>query len=412
MNNADDKFLRLKKWIIDNGGYVSDSFAIRQVSSGNRTLVATEDIKKDAVLVRLPKALLIHEDNIVQRAPLLGPLLNKDNLERFEVRLTFLLYEAQLHGKTEAGSFYSPYLDMLPSLEDIRHHPLFCAAPANLERWAEVDKGFSGFFKALLKNVTAYWDKLLQFNKENNHLFDDEYTDYEYILWGFISLMSRQFDAFGLVPMIDMFQHRSGHVSFLQKDYTDINLLECITRTACPKDKEIFNNYGHSDEIDVLRVYGFLDENIDRYFVSVPIYDQLIDNSCTGPKKTILEKLRPKTSFYLTSKGPSKILIRHLRALYAANEELLHVPEENIEKFFDKKIGLNSEYRAVFKLIEIINELKRGMTSSPEYCSELINRKADHPITVLLAKAVLRKHQVLDECLKIAQNMKAELSQS
>ncbi|MFH1429342.1 MAG: SET domain-containing protein [Candidatus Margulisiibacteriota bacterium] len=409
--DANDKFLRLKNWIIDNGGYVSDSVAIRELSADNRTLVATEDIEKGSVLVRLPKDLLIHEDSIIKRVPPLEPLLSKNNLEKFEKRLTFLLYEAQKHGKAGAGSFYSPYLDILPTIEDIRSHPLFCAVPANLERWAEVDKGFSDFFKASFNNVVSYRNKLLLFNKETSNLFDDEYTDFGYILWGFIVMMSRQFDASGLVPMVDMFQHRSGHISFLQKDYTDMNVLECITRAACSENKEIFNNYGHDDEIDVLRIYGFIDENNDQHFVLVP-FNNLSGNNITEAQKSVLNKLRPKTYFYLTSNGPSEMLISYLRALCATPEELADFPENDIDRYLNKQISVGNEYMVAQKLLSIINDLKGNVAASLEYCSELINKKIDHPVTILLARAVSHKHQVLNECLKIAQNMKAELSKS
>ncbi len=100
-----DAFEKLKTWVVDNGGTVSESLNVDK----NDNVVCDEPLKTGDELVVLNDRLVIKQEDI-------DGWDCEDLTSEIKLAVTLLLEDAKV------DSFYRPYLDTLP--RDYNEHPL------------------------------------------------------------------------------------------------------------------------------------------------------------------------------------------------------------------------------------------------------------------------------------------------
>lgn len=297
-----DKFVELKKWVISNGGFVSDSLNLYKSETGY-TLRATKEIKEDEELIRIHSRICINDSSF---AKMVGNML----YELFIAR----------------NSFYKPYLELLPSKEspDFTTHPLvlFVNDPTVIVEWTEISSEFGNYVKQLY-NVYTETLKYL----ENDHTQEN-------ILYGVWLALTRAWvksDTNRSVmcsfnPVIDLMQHRNykscqgqWHVFKGCMQLAGDNISEWngyVTMKSGDSygiNDEVYDDYGFKSGLELLAQYNYV-STVDK--PRIPIKLELENHHKYTLKQ--LEKLNRTYGHqptYLDENGPNDFLMWTLRIL-------------------------------------------------------------------------------------------------
>lgn len=305
-----DKFGELKKWVMSNGGFVSDSLKLCTTDpfGSGHTLVATKEISENEELIRIPSKLCIYDKSFVK-------MVDKMLYELFIART----------------SFYKPYLDLLPakSSSDFTTHPLvmFVHDPTVIVEWCQVSPEFGRYIKQL---YNVYTETLKHLQKVHSH---------ENILYGVWLALTRAWiksKGNGSIicsfnPVIDLMQHRNykscqGHWHDMSNGCMQLtggdNISEWkedndyVTMNSGDNygiDDEVYDDYGFKTGLEMLAQYNFV-SSLDK--PRIPIKLQLENHH-----KFTLRQLAELTGeyghqpTYLDENGPNDFLLWTLRIL-------------------------------------------------------------------------------------------------
>lgn len=222
--------------------------------------VAAADINTDDYLLQVPRSIIISKDEVYDKegTPFHGFTEFNDAFEPF---LLFVL-----HHMTVENGFYLPYFNILP--KDYSFHPLY---------WTdeELDFAQASAFKnkivALRQSLENSYNIINEkFVSKRTDLFPAGSVTFEKYQWAYLVVSSRMWHVkeFGhiMVPLADMLNHKPsagfGAVSE-DKTYFYINATQDYK-----KGEQVFDNYGNKNDLDLLRVYGFVPEENEANFVT------------------------------------------------------------------------------------------------------------------------------------------------
>lgn len=336
------KFERLKEWIISNGGYIHDGIGIDETNEKNRVLIAKENISKDTLIFEIPKHLCLTEN----------PDLNVNpNFSKFkkEIHLVSVLKrEFDLGSK----SFYEPYLSFLPSIEDLKEHPVYIAYknPEKLSEWKDICI-FSGSVSIAITNfkfVKLYFDNIANID------FPEDDMLYYYLL-----MITRSWGELGFVPFADLFQSRQTSTMFLAKDDEDTKQKLTVDRNYNPDDV-IWINYGLFDETLIYSNFGFIDDIDNQEFIHRSMRVMLTkEGKQEGPLKEFvineLSKYKANNLFFSTA-GISKAVFEYLRIINLTEKEYESISKDelNNQDYMKNLISIENEFKVYRSLFSII----------------------------------------------------------
>jgi SET domain-containing protein 6 len=289
------------KWMKDNGFNLNPKLELkRMLDERGHSAVAIEKIKKGEVLFRITPKMVLSVSNSE-----LYPKLFKKMGSRIEVLLPEwnALILTMMWESTNPKSRWRPYLDLLPeSLET----PAF---------WTESDleqlKGTSIYDSIGLTEIRGDYDRfIVPMIEKHKQLFDANVHTFDLYKRTGSLIMAYSFsteEEVAMMPMADMLNHRTGFNNARLMDDEDEEeeekpkksnkknkkqeeegVLKMTAIKVIEKDDEIYNTYGDLGTGELLRKYGFVEEN--NPFDSVDIEMPLIFEVCKQLRPNLFEK--------------------------------------------------------------------------------------------------------------------------
>ncbi|KAI7904047.1 uncharacterized protein BX663DRAFT_432767 [Cokeromyces recurvatus] len=302
MTDFEEKGNAFLNWLKDNGTTLSESIAFKDYRSENagRGVVATKDIKEGELLFSLPRTILLSQyTTFLNKTEGISEDLAK--LSGWSPLIVSMMYESQ-----KKDSFWKPYFDILPRSFST---PMF---------WDENDlkelKGTDIIAKIGKSDAEETFKKEIKpFMEKYPHIFDENVHNLELfhicgsliMAYSFIDELekSEREDAeeemsseeedeeeegvIVMVPMADMLNHKTGFNNarlFYEADSLQMKAIKNIK-----EGEQIFNTYGDLCNADLLRKYGFTDENnpFDLVELDGPL---VVKNCCTNQDEKLIEQ--------------------------------------------------------------------------------------------------------------------------
>jgi len=287
------------EWLKENSCTVSHSISLRRLPETGRGIIGAKDIKEGEVLFELSRSILLSSRNssladfLKEKTNLLQ---NKKNQEENEddweeeneddtdewMALSFsMMYEYSLGKKSK----WFNYFNILPRQLST---PLF---------WNEKEiqelQGTSVYSKIGLDKITQdYKTKIEPLIKKYGDKFKGKAFTIETYLWLGSIIMAYSFldqDIVSMVPMADMLNHKTGHNN--ARLFYEDNSLGMIATKTITVNEEIYNTYGDLSNSELLRRYGFVDNNNPFDIVEIE-FSIVLDVAKTYTTEVIVNKVK------------------------------------------------------------------------------------------------------------------------
>jgi hypothetical protein len=347
----------LRKWFIDNGGYISKNIEFSRKLLKNNTqyngIFILNNIVKDEKLLSIPNKLLLNYDNIIlndNNYHNLNETIIKSNINnKLKNILTFIIE------KKKEKSFYKFYFDCLPSFKEIQNHPIYyCYFIDNekLQKYFYLNKKIYKEIIETKKYINENFNLLFNnieiakvFKEENKEIALNEF------LYSFILLTTRSWGN-GFYPLLDNFNH-SNYSKNILISRKQTNNQEIINKeNNFDIGNEVYINYSVNDHNYYLFYYNFYIST--KTYLHINTKFQIIDNmdDLTKEKLLIINNLTTlfKNEIYIYDNKPSKMLL-NIGLILNSNEYLINLINSNINEKY-KIINILKEYYENLNKIE------------------------------------------------------------
>lgn len=353
-------------WLIMNGAKLNNIY-IKEYSTTERGVHASDDIASNDRVVSIPLKLLIHDgmsiDTIYHHEIQLSQ--NKGYFKDMRI-INVLFYMLQEYLKGDS-SFFKPYLNILP--ENISHFPLF---------W---DKTYMSYLEntdipVLVGERLERFSHDFELAKSKSATFSRDCSK-EIFLWLRCIIGSRNFglningtNRSVMAPLGDMLNHSSNCDVGWGFDNTD-KVYYMNSNRSISKNSEIFDSYGSKDNSQYFLYYGFTlpYKDIAPYSRNDSYNLEINYNINEELSQKKLKSIEPKTVVKITNNNVNKILkevmFPYIRTCVSDESEL-----------YDAKNPINN-----------INELKTLLTS--RYLIGLNIDNLDNNVSKLVNKNIL-----------------------
>jgi hypothetical protein len=216
-----------------------------------RGIYSTNPIEKNSVVIRIKSKHLLEFQKINKLYPIDG-IENVNSIVAFHLARLFY----------EKDEFWSCYIDLLPS--DISEFVFFWD-PQDLDLIKNTSMELD--INQHIDFVLNDFELIYLFNKEHGIISDPSINTYEnfYSIWLRFRLLvgSRIFgynkhgeETSGIVPYVDMINHSiEPNTTWYFDNSSDTFVL--VSTEYIPKNKEIVDNYGVTNNVDLIIYYGF-----------------------------------------------------------------------------------------------------------------------------------------------------------
>ncbi|KAK9764308.1 Ribosomal lysine N-methyltransferase 4 [Basidiobolus ranarum] len=263
---------RFINWLKEEGSTISSKIAFKDYSKegAGRGVYAVEDIKEEEVLFTLPRTVLLSVKNSE-----LSQKISLAELEGWNPLILCMIYESG-----NANSKWRPYFDILPKEF---HTPMF---------WSEEEQKEltgTGVIDKIGKEQAeeCFKETILPIIEKHEELFPKglDYLSLFHRMGSLIMAYSFIDEAPGesdeesdedeeevegevtMVPMADMLNHKTGFNN-ARLFYEEDRLGMCAIKNI-QAGEQIYNTYGDLCSADLLRKYGFVDENNPNDIVEI-----------------------------------------------------------------------------------------------------------------------------------------------
>ena len=340
-----EKFENLKKWIMDNGGFVHPALGIDISCPENRIIIANEKIKKDELILRIPKKLTICSD----------PNIKVDKNFEF-IRETVSIVPI-LHNEFKKGedSFYYPYLSMLNGLDSYKNHPhyVLMKRPDFEKEWKKISNIVGMLsLKTLRERIMNIY-----LEKNMNFIIDQDTVLYYHLLY-----MTRAWSDIGFVPFADLFQSKQTSLMALnskldQKD--NITFYELVIDQDYEPNEVIYINYMLFDESILYCNFGFIDDVDEKRNDSARTI-QIKPKKFVNVNNSELECFKEKTlgqfpmnKLFISSLGISDALHQYLRISNLTEKDF--GTKDTLDILNNKIISIDNEltiFKSIFNFLQ------------------------------------------------------------
>lgn len=334
----------LIKWFKENGGYINDKLYIHyDEKTNNRTVKTKEDIQIGELLFTTPQELIFSPSLITSI-----PKISKKELEKYKEDNLKLIVVLSYHLSIGEKSKFKIFLDLLPKMEDFKNHPLNLYTEDQYNKISEISEYYARKIKEYHQVINENYEKIKKYNKV---LPESEIT-FEKIKYYFLIVSTRDWDI-GMVPFADMFQHKNSSNIFLQ----EVNLINNYSNNnpyIIPKDEEVFINYGHKIDENLLLDYGFIHDDDDDRIIHIDLVHSLQpNNSINILKINEFKKIEDKKAFLKMNEIDNNILSK-LRILMLSKEDLFKL---NLDiPYYESLISIENEKDTLKILLKMIDK--------------------------------------------------------
>lgn len=279
------RFNKFVKWLTE-GGAKFDKTKMRYYSADYRGVHASKRVKKNEILVMIPKNLIITLE-MAKAAPI-GAKMEKANLRLLSPKHSFLSsYVLQEFHNPE--SKWEPYLDMLP--KSTKNFPIFFTEE---ERSWLIGSPFLAQVEEKIKDVARDYKTIVDAVPEFSKYTEEEFGHARMLvssrIFG-ITVDGKKTDS--MVPLSDMLNHRCPQqTSWEYKEEYKAFIID--VKESIPRGDEIYDSYGQKCNSRFFMNYGFILEGNTDNEVPMKIWLDEMDPLYTAKMK-IIEYSNPKT---------------------------------------------------------------------------------------------------------------------
>ncbi|KAI5959294.1 uncharacterized protein KGF55_005444 [Candida pseudojiufengensis] len=278
-----DKINKLVEWAKTDGAGISDNIEFTQFDKSNFGAKSTNTSKAS---IQIPRKLIITCD---LAKSLFGEKVCNESKNHGALLKLYLCYE-RLH----SNSFYKPYFDILPDLQEIGSPYTWSPEEKSYIQGTNLGNSLNENLQALIEEWWSVINLLPEsINKPEEHFInmkfyyeykfykDQDFFDYfnnsnpqnwtsfPNYLWSSLIFKSRSFPTYiidktvpknesMLLPVVDMLNHNpKAKVQWTCNNESFV----FETDSVIPNGEEIFNNYGMKGNEELLLAYGFAIEN-------------------------------------------------------------------------------------------------------------------------------------------------------
>jgi hypothetical protein len=353
------KFQNLKKWITDNGGFIHDSLNL-DILNSSRGIVVKEKIPQGTKLYEIPLLLTININlsSEINKFESKGVTYNQHLIKKI-----LLIQKLYLEFQKKEESFYYHYLSLLPLLKDLSDQPLYKAYyNKDIKTFVEKFKVYNERVILLileeLENVNQCITYFNSLEQTNNKIISCEDILYYYLL-----INTRSWGEYGMVPFLDLFQHRSiNYTEFI--DDTVKKILKCTSNKKLRENRFVYINYGIFDEEKLYTNYGFIAQNkkvsyprFTNVFLNLQIdqknnLDQFIYNqiSILNSNTNIKNKL-----YFSNEEKLNETLMYYLRIINLNLTDMKNIDWTQTNLYYSNRISLENELKCYKMLLSLIN---------------------------------------------------------
>lgn len=303
MEDIDVKIRNLTAWVETEARapwLISSKLDVKDVEGSGRGVYAAQPIVRSETLIRMPLSLLLnfttvvrhitsHNKNVQLREPyylhIRVPPPQDDDISSFYSTLSldtllgllsFQLVSMYLILEKQHKSFWSPFLDMLPSLDELLMVPLVWKV-LQLPDW-------EALFRLLPRSARKHADLVVdRFEKDwkvVSGLVPSHFINRSTFLWAWMCINSRCLymempqakdasDNFTMAPYVDFLNHLNDDQCGIKIDTTGFHV---VTSSSYSAGDQLYFSYGpHSNEF-LLCEYGFTLPNNRWNYVDVTDY--------------------------------------------------------------------------------------------------------------------------------------------
>jgi len=320
-------------------------------------LEATEDIKPGELMLSVPFKFLI-SPKTAGDGPL-GPALKEIALPSSIVLTLFLINE-----KTDPGSFYQPWLSILP---DQVSSSLFFSDEEMQELEGSMMQSITMQRREVLAQEYSEVMKILSVN--HSALFPADKFTQEAYTWATSIVASRSITVNAgnvtvpvIVPFADCASHH--HLMNTSYDFDEENNFKVVTHTAVNKSQPVRISIGGRSNSQLLLSHGLTIDNndFDQVQLNVRVSD---DDPFESVKKSMLKSqgISDDTTFIISKLGLSKGLLAAMRIQALRPNEF----ERYTRAFRGQAVSLRNELEVYRTLVVACQQLlKRYKTSYQE----------------------------------------------
>ena len=365
---SNPKLERLLLWLKENGAEFDNIF-FREYSHNERGVHSKKSIKKDSLVIKIPKKLIIHSD----RPSKYGNLMDEYEINIKKKNLTKLVL-FMLDDMKDDDSFFKPYYDILP--EDLSHMPIF---------WSDEELLFlenSHFLSSItdrrkiLENNYKELCRLPDFSKK--FTFGDFCTVRTLVGSRNFGLNIDGNHVTAMVPLGDMFNHeRPPDVKWTFEQNLDSYTMRA--NHDIKHGQAITDSYGKKSNNEYLLYYGFTTPDNDyncKTLVDLD-YNENIDTDSEIRKSFINENQKYFLDKNMDSDDINRLLSQ-LRIINANIQELNIIVEKYSDKNFVPPISKRNEELVIKSFLKILKKEKENYGTSISENKKLLSKDIDN----------------------------------
>jgi len=385
--NEQVKFNRLVSWITENGGFVDPRGVLATSNkSGYRGMFAVEDIPKDTILARIPRAVILKD------TPEIVAFVERSGVGVNYVPGLLALASELVKG---AESHWTPYLDMMPSIDGyLQFHPLAkIIALEDAEQrktltapWAELVPGFANKLVGQAAGFDLYVQQTQAMNTKEN-MFDQKVFVRETIITANMIRQSRMWSEHGYLPIMDLFNHRNElyQVDLVEEDGAWL----MVAKADIQAGDEIYDNYGIHDNQQLFGAWGFCDWTKTINYRRIPIDVHRADTAIGHAVDFMLKEQQKKVAglFFLAHGGFTSAIHKLLRTSSLDARDLsvlmMKYPDDPTVMLDRQMVSLDNEAIVISKGIKLARILKADYPKTVEECKAIARESTDYVVTTL-----------------------------
>lgn len=251
-------YTELVKWIRKHGGFVHNALEICG-SDDNRSIRAKEDIPKNEVIVQVPDKLCLKQE-MLDEIPDINQVDTSNYCATTKLVL-IMMYHLQLGHK----SFYSVYLESLPTYKSFSYHPVYNIGEDNFEKFKLLSKELTQDIETQIKFINNVYEEAQKITAISSEFKTIDKVKYAYLL-----VSTRRWES--TVPLCDLFLHnnRSSMIKMCERgkhQYTTDRLFK--------KGDTLYINYGNQPDLKLFTQYGFIQDDKESQKMVFPFLIQL-----------------------------------------------------------------------------------------------------------------------------------------
>jgi len=252
-------FEDLRKWMQEQGCYMSHGLYTQADANGLRGLYTHENLKGNDCILKAPANLTLSPSGLRKEQEIVQLVLeeNSNSSTRQVADLHLMLIKLAAEKRKKKGSKWYSYLQTLPSLWDFRDHPLMKTQSPAMQLLAGTN--FAKKLDQCLTDVVLTRDR---YNEKIRLRLQD-------LLWAYLVLTTRSFSKSGsdfsidpeplLVPLADFVNHDTGHANAEWRFDTTEQTFRVVVKPEkeIPCGGQILFNYGQPPKSDLLMLLGY-----------------------------------------------------------------------------------------------------------------------------------------------------------